>query len=53
MSGDRKIGGNTKKPSSKAYKAEQRWQPNKRRRMTRHVKRHPNDAQAARLLARA
>lgn len=49
----RKIGRYSKHPSSMRYKGERRWVRNKVRRMTRHCKRHPNDAQARELLGQA
>ena len=47
----RKIGRYAKHPSSMRYKGEQRWIRNKVRRMMRHLRRYPNDAQARNLLA--
>lgn len=46
----RKIGRYSKHPSSMRYKGERRWVVNKAKRMRRHLKGHPNDAQARGLL---
>lgn len=48
---NRKIGRYAKHPSSARYKGERRWERNKLRRMERHLRRFPNDAQARNLLA--
>jgi hypothetical protein len=48
---NRKIGRYSKHPSSMRYKGEQRWLRNRLRRMARHLRNYPNDAQAVRLLA--
>ncbi len=37
-------------PSSMRYTIEQRWIKNKRRRVRRHLKQYPNDAQASRIM---
>lgn len=47
----RKFGRNLKSPSMKAYHAEGREAKNRKRRVRRHVKAHPNDAAAAKVLA--
>jgi hypothetical protein len=48
---NRKIGRYSKHPSSMRYKGEQRWIRNRVRRMERHIRRYPNDAQARSILA--
>ena len=48
---NRKIGRYARHLSSMRYKGEQRWVRNKVRRMTRHLKYYPNDAQARNLLS--
>jgi len=47
----RKIGRTAKHPSSCRYKGEQRWISNRIRRMERHIRKYPNDAQARSLLS--
>ncbi len=47
---NRKIGRYAKSPSCMRYKGERRWERNKVRRMTRHLKRYPGDGQARDLL---
>jgi ribosomal protein S15P/S13E len=42
----RKIGRYSKHPSSMRYKGEKRWLVNKAKRIRRHLKNHPDDAQA-------
>ncbi len=46
----RKIGRYSKHPSSVRYRGERRWECNRVRRMSRHLKNHPGDGQARRLL---
>ncbi len=47
----RKIGRYSRHPSSMRYKGERRWEHNRIRRMSRHLRKHPNDAQARGLLS--
>lgn len=47
----RKIGRYKTHPSSMRYKAERRWEANRLRRVRRHLRRTPSDAQARRWLA--
>ena len=48
---NRKIGRYAKSPACMRYKGERRWESNKVRRMTRHLKSFPNDLQARNLLS--
>lgn len=50
--GARKYGRYNTHPSSMRYKGERRWERNRVRRMERHLREHPNDAQARSLLGR-
>lgn len=47
---NRKLGRYARHLSSMRYKAEKRWIRNRVRRIERHLKRYPNDKQAARAL---
>ena len=47
----RKIGRYSKSPSCMRYKGERRWEVNKLRRMARHIRRFPEDAQARSILS--
>ena len=48
--GKRKLGRYSRHLSSMRYKAEKRWLKNRVKRIERHLKRHPKDAQARRAL---
>lgn len=48
---NRKWGRYEKHPSSVRYRAERRWIRNRQRRIQRHLRRYPKDAQAQRALA--
>jgi hypothetical protein len=41
--GKRKIGRSFKSPAHQRYTAESRWVKNRRKKIARHIKRHPND----------
>lgn len=43
---NRKHRRNIERPSDKRYKAEQRWLSNKEKKLTKHLKTHPNDQQS-------
>lgn len=47
---NRKFNHNRNKPANKRYLAESRWEKNKKRRVSRHLRRFPGDRQAARVL---
>lgn len=51
MSGDRKHNSRKDTPTQKRYTAEARWIKNRARRIKRHLKRCPDDKQAAHELA--
>ena len=47
---NRKIGRYAKSPSNMRYKGERRWERNKVRKLTKHCKHFPHDAQSAKRL---
>ena len=47
---NRKFSRNVNSPSMKRYRAEARWEKNRKRRIARHVRSHPGDLAAARNL---
>lgn len=49
---NRKHGRYSRHPASMRYRSERRWERNKKRKLLRHLRRHPNDAQAAAHLGR-
>ena len=47
IGGCRKSGRGAKSPARAAYKASMRWVTNKLKKLTKHIKNHPNDIYAA------
>ena len=52
MASKRMKGRASRSPSHKRYNAEERWRRNKKRRVSRHCRKFPNDKQAQRILSK-